>query len=79
VADYRGPEFHEPTPEVVPYLMEVWDSTSAKLILFGLAWLRSTITMFVMYHLQNHNRSMTFTFKCICSSMTWQEKNISPG
>ncbi|XP_052154885.1 protein PLASTID TRANSCRIPTIONALLY ACTIVE 12, chloroplastic isoform X1 [Oryza glaberrima] len=22
VADYRGPEFHEPTPEVVPYLME---------------------------------------------------------
>ncbi|KAL6616128.1 hypothetical protein ACP70R_038398 [Stipagrostis hirtigluma subsp. patula] len=22
VIDYRGPEFHEPTPEVVPYLME---------------------------------------------------------
>uniref|UniRef100_A0A0E0N306 Uncharacterized protein n=1 Tax=Oryza rufipogon TaxID=4529 RepID=A0A0E0N306_ORYRU len=22
VVDYRGPEFHEPTPEVVPYLME---------------------------------------------------------
>jgi len=49
VTDYRGPEFHEPTPEVVPYLMEVWDSTYAKLILFGLAWLRSIITMFVMY------------------------------
>ena len=28
VIDYRGPEFHAPTPEVVPYLMEVWDSTS---------------------------------------------------
>lgn len=23
VIDYRSPEFHEPTPEVVPYLMEV--------------------------------------------------------
>jgi hypothetical protein len=32
VIDYRGPEFHEPTPEVVTFLMEVWDSISAELI-----------------------------------------------
>lgn len=34
VADYRGPEFHEPTPEVVPYLMEVCRSASTQLIVF---------------------------------------------
>lgn len=70
--DYRGPEFHEPTPEVVPYLMEVWDSTSAKLKLFGLAWLRSIVAMFVMYHLQNHNQRPLLL--SAFSSMTWQEK-----
>jgi hypothetical protein len=32
MTDYRGPEFHEPTPEVVPYLMEVLDDNYAKLI-----------------------------------------------
>jgi hypothetical protein len=34
VIDYRGPEFHEPTPEVIPYLMEVCDSISTYFLAF---------------------------------------------
>jgi hypothetical protein len=75
VIDYRGPEFHEPTPEVVPYLMEVSDSTSTKIVLFALCWLGSTRSIFVVL---SFNKAITELWPLLLSafSIMTRKKNV---